>query len=156
VPLYESNFETVQSEIATFFEVFPNGVIFSNDVEGMGYDVVLLAQAEPLKVDVDTLQQRLDRANHTRVVSSLSEVGLGSAIDLLATYAGRKRDLAKWLEKAEINRDRNLRLQYLAGMGLNLYKGREIYDDMLRYRRYPEDLFRASGQNEQILRQKIH
>ena len=25
-----------------------------------------------------------------------------------------------WLKQAQINRDRNLRLQYLAGMGLNL------------------------------------
>ena len=46
-------------------------------------------------------------------VAPAAWVGLGSAVDLLGTYAGRKRDLAKWLEKAEINRDRNLRLQYL-------------------------------------------
>jgi spermidine synthase len=155
VPLYESNFETVQSEIATFFEVFPNGVIWSNDVEGMGYDVVLAARVEPLEIDVDKLQQRLERPDHARVASSLSEVGLGSAVELLGTYAGRKRDLARWLAKAEINRDRNLRLQYLAGMGLNLYKGREIYDDMLRFRKYPADIFKASAERERSLRGKI-
>ncbi len=33
VPLYESNAEAVKSQIATFFEVFPNGTIWSNDVK---------------------------------------------------------------------------------------------------------------------------
>src|SRR5262249_54680588 len=42
VPLYESNFEVVRSEIATFFEVFPQGTIWSNDQAGAGYDVVLV------------------------------------------------------------------------------------------------------------------
>ena len=36
VPLYESNREVVQSEIATFFSVFPNGTIWANDDEGYG------------------------------------------------------------------------------------------------------------------------
>ena len=30
VQLYESNTEAVKSEIATFFEAFPNGMIFAN------------------------------------------------------------------------------------------------------------------------------
>ena len=44
VPLYESDLETVKSEIATFFAVFPDGTIWSNDEEGRGYDLVLLGQ----------------------------------------------------------------------------------------------------------------
>ena len=42
VPLYESDLDTVKSEIATFFEVFPNATIWANNVDGQGYDVVLL------------------------------------------------------------------------------------------------------------------
>ena len=46
VPLYESNVETVQSEIATFFEAFPNGTVWGNlNTDGQGYDVVLVGQA---------------------------------------------------------------------------------------------------------------
>ena len=52
-----------------------------------------------------------------------------------------KTDLAPWLADATINRDRNLRLQYLAGMGFNLYQSEAIYADMLQYSRYPEGLF---------------
>src|SRR5262249_22079017 len=40
IPLYESNSDTIKSVIATFFQVFPNGVIWSNDVDGAGYDAV--------------------------------------------------------------------------------------------------------------------
>ena len=44
VPLYESSVAAVKSELATFFAVFPEGTVWSNDVEGRGYDVVLLGQ----------------------------------------------------------------------------------------------------------------
>src|SRR5271170_465862 len=39
VPLYESNAETVKSEIATFFDVFPGGSVWANELSGSGYDV---------------------------------------------------------------------------------------------------------------------
>ena len=47
VQLYESNTEAVKSEIGTFFEAFPNGMIFANTFNGAGYDLVLLGQVEP-------------------------------------------------------------------------------------------------------------
>ena len=37
------------------------------------------------------------------------------------------------LKDAAINRDRNLRLQYLAGMGLNLRRESEIYNHMTAF-----------------------
>jgi spermidine synthase len=144
VPLYESDADTVKSEIATFFDVFPNGVIFANELSGGGYDIVLLGQAEPAKIDVDAIQQRLDQPAYARVAQSLREVEFRSAVDLFATYAGRASDLKPWLAGAEINRDGNLRLQYLAGMALNNNRENAIYSDMLSYRAYPEDLFVAS------------
>ncbi|HOB32975.1 MAG TPA: fused MFS/spermidine synthase, partial [Verrucomicrobiota bacterium] len=42
VPLYESNLDVVKSEVATFFSVFTNATIWSNDAQGQGYDTVLL------------------------------------------------------------------------------------------------------------------
>src|SRR5204862_7800152 len=47
VQLYESNTEAAKSEIATFLEAFPNGVVWGNTNEGKGYDLVLMGQAEP-------------------------------------------------------------------------------------------------------------
>jgi spermidine synthase len=83
---------------------------------------------------------------------SLREIGMNSAVDLFSTYAGRKPDLAPWLKNAQINHDRNLRLQYLAGLGLNLYQADVIYADMLRYvSKMPDDLFVASDVTRQSL-----
>ncbi len=155
VPLYESNLETVKSEIATFFEVFPLGTIWSNDHKGEGYDVVLLGQAEAMTIHVEGLQQRLDREDHSSVAQSLDDVNFRSAIDVLATYAGQAADLRPWLEHVQINRDRNLRLQYLAGMGLNIYQDRQIYDEMVVYRRFPEELFVASEPRKEALRKAL-
>ena len=55
VQLYESNTEAVKSEIATFFEAFPNGVVWGNTNNGAGYDLVLLGQVEPTQIDVDAI-----------------------------------------------------------------------------------------------------
>jgi spermidine synthase len=155
VPLYESNEAAVKSELATFFEVFPEGTVWSNDLEGRGYDIVLLGQAAPATIDVDQLVERLARPDHRQVALSLSEVGFWGCLDLLATYGGTAGDLAPWLKDAQINRDRNLRLQYLAGMGSSNYREALIYNQMLKYRKFPEKLFVASTANHAALKQKL-
>jgi len=155
VPLYESNVEAVKSEIATFFSVFSRGTIWGNDYEGQGYDVVLLGQAEATTIDIEALEERLDRLDYVPVAQSLAEVGFNSATDLLATYAGQATDLRPWLEGAEINRDRNLRLQYLAGMDLNSYQEGRIYDEMLAYCVFPEELFVGSPRSRLVLREAL-
>jgi spermidine synthase len=155
VQLYESTPEAVKSEVATFFDVFPNGTIWGNMHQGKGYDMVLLGQVEPTRVDLDEMDQRLKRPEYAPVARSLAEIGFASAVDLFATYAGRARDLGPWLQDASINRDRNLRLQYLAGMGLNLYESGAIYADLLTYSRFPEDLFAGSAASLQEEREAI-
>jgi len=152
VQLYESNTAAVKSEIATFLDVFPNGVVWGNTNEGRGYDLVLLGTVDPLKIDVDAVQAKLERPEYARMRQSLREIGMNSAVDLFSTYAGRKPDLEPWLRDAAINRDRNLRLQYLAGLGLNLYQADTIYADMLRYvTKMPDDLFIATEATRQAL-----
>ena len=152
VQLYESNTEAVKSEIGTFLEAFPNGIVFGNTNEGKGYDLVLLGQVETTKIDVDAIQAKLQRPEYTPVKRSLQEIGMNSAVDLFSTYAGRKQDLELWLKNAEINHDRNLRLQYLAGLGLNLYQADVIYSDMLRYvTKTPDDLFIAADETKRRL-----
>jgi spermidine synthase len=155
VQLYESNPAAVKSEVATFLQAFPHGVVWGNTNQGQGYDMVLMGQLEPTKIDVDALQAKLDDPRYAQVKQSLSEIGIYSAIELLSNYAGSAEDLAPWLKDAVINRDRNLKLQYLAGMGLNLYQSGPIYADMLQYVRYPENLFTGSPATLQSLRDAI-
>src|SRR5688572_19957685 len=155
VQLYESNPAAVKSEIATFLEAFPNGVVWGNTQNGAGYDLVLMGQVERTPIDVDAIERKLRRPEYAPVAQSLSQIGMLSAVDLFSTYAGRRPDLDPWMSDAIINRDRNLRLQYLAGLGLNLYQSDVIYADMLRYARYPEDLFVGAPSTLQALRQGI-
>ena len=155
VQLYESNPEAVKSEIATFLEAFPSGVVWGNTQNGAGYDLVLLGQVERTRIDVDAIERKLQGKDYVRVKQSLAQIGMLSAVDLFSTYAGRRPDLDPWMQDAIINRDRNLRLQYLAGLGLNLYQSGAIYADMLRYARYPDDLFVGAPTTLQSLRQAI-
>ena len=155
VQLYESTPEAVKSEMATFFAVFPNGIIAGNTFRGVGYDTVLLGQEGPTRIDVDALEARLTDPAYASVAQSLRDVGIGSALDLVASYAGRAADLRPWLEDAAINHDGDLRLQYLAGLGLNANEGDRVYGDILKYRRYPDDLFAGSEKTLATLRRRI-
>jgi spermidine synthase len=76
-------------------------------------------------------------------------------VDLFATYAGRAIDLKPWTRDAAINLDRDLRLQYLAGLGLNMNESDAVYAEILAYRRYPADLFAGSDRDLAELRQRI-
>jgi len=154
VPLYESDVPTVKSEMATFFDVFPNGTIWGNS-NGGGYDTVVLGQSDPSKIDIDAMQQRLSSPDHAVAAASLREVGFSSLMGLLANYAGQEQDLRPWLAGAEINRDGNLRLQYLAGLALNISMEGSIYNDILNYRRFPRSLFTGSDQRLQELQGAI-
>ena len=156
VQLYESNTEAVKSEIATFMEAFPNGIVWGNTQEGRGYDLVLLGQLDPGPINVDEIEQRLQRPEYAQVRLSLSQIGMNSAVDLFSTYAGTAAELQPWLKDANINRDRNLRLQYLAGLGLNLYQSESIYADMLAYASgWPANVFVASEGTQNALRAGI-
>jgi spermidine synthase len=89
------------------------------------------------------------------VAKSLRDIGFYTAVDLFSSYAGQASDLKEWLKDANINRDRNLRLQYLAGLGLNLYESGPIYSEILRYRKFPETLFVGQPETIQSLRAGI-
>jgi spermidine synthase len=148
VPLYETDEPTVKSEFATFFDAFSDGTIWGNS-NGGGYDTVALGQLGPARIDLDALPERL--AQMPAAAASLREVGFPSIMSLLATFAGRASDLAPWLAGAQINRDGNLRLQYLAGLALNTSMESTIYGEILKNGRIPQDLFAGSQDKRQQL-----
>ena len=153
VPLYETDFETVRSELATFFEAFPHGAIWGNlNTDGSGYDVVLIGHDGPIRADVDEIDARLHSPAYAKVLQSLREAGFPSAVELIGDYAAGASDLQAWLRGAEINHDRNLRLQYLAGLGLNKNLADAIYGRILQEAKYPSGLFRASPARAQLLK----
>ena len=156
VQLYESTEEAVKSEIATFFEVFPDGMLFVNNVNGGGYDLVMLGQAGPTTIDVDALTQKLESPEYAGMAQSLRDISLLSASNLLATYAGSANDFKFWTKDAIINTDKSLRLQYLAGLGLNLYRANDIYQKMVSYGpKMPQKVFTGSATTLDLLGRMI-
>jgi spermidine synthase len=169
LPLNESDLETTKSVIATFFQVFPNGILWSNEREGHGYDAILFGQVEPTVVDIDELQRRLDRPDHQLVKQSLREVEFGKiktgadgvvvapeeGVDLLTGYCGQAPLLKEWSQGAQINTDGNLRLQYLAGMSLNFYMGERILSSILAHYRFPDQTFVGSPESVAALEEAL-
>jgi len=150
VPLYETDLRSVKSEIATFAQVFPDTTLWNPDLLEEGYDLVALGRMAPSPISETEINRRLGAA--PRVTQSLDGVMLQSAAAILGTYAGRAQDLAPLLSGAAINRERHLRLQYLAGLAANQDQRFYIFQELVKYRRYPADLFVASAALEQQLR----
>lgn len=155
VQLFETNTAAVKSLVATFFEAFPDGTMWGNTVQGKGYDMVLLGQNGPTRIDLDEVDRRLGSPEYSRLAQSLVDVGMSSALDLFETYAGRKSDVTGWLKDAVINRDRNLRMQYLAGFALNLDDSDVIYAEIIADRRFPDDLFVSAEGRVDFLRARV-
>jgi spermidine synthase len=147
VPLYESDYATIKSELATFFEAFPDATIWVNTVDGQGYDMVFMGGLAPAKIDIDAVEAKLRNAEFAPVVESMREMGTPTAMDLFATYTGQRSDLGPWVASAEINRDRDLRLQYLGGWGINSNLADPIYREMLRRRRLEQHPFTGSEES---------
>ena len=122
----------------------PQAVKEAETAAALGYDLVLVGQNGQMRIDVDAIEAKLASPEYAQVAQSLAEIGFNSATDLFATFAGNEPMLRPWLADAQINRDRNLRLQFLAGEGLNQYNQAAIYSQMLQYRQWPEGLFVGS------------
>jgi spermidine synthase len=150
IPMYETDLPSVKSEIGTFARVFPDTTLWNPDLLEEGYDLVALGRVEESPISEDAIQARIDA--DPRLKKSLADVTLHSAGDLLGTYAGRGRDLTAFLADAQINRERSLRLQYLAGLAANTDHRYLIFGSILAHRRYPADLFAASAETAAQLR----
>jgi spermidine synthase len=156
VQLYESTEDSVRSALATFLDVFPNGALFANTVEGVGYDAVLVGRNSDEPIDLSRLQARLESSAYAPVASSMRAVGFDSALDLMSTYAADAESLAPWLEGAARNTDRNLRLQYLAGEGLNVLAAVEIFSALVGTGpSFPARLFTGTPAQLEELEQRL-
>ena len=132
VPLYETSLEAVRSELATFIGVFPMATLWNSNLSGYGYDLVVMGTKEATDVGREDMARRA--IENPAVIESLAAVGMPRVESLLRTYSGNGPELCEWLEGAQTNTDRNLRLQYLAGLSLDRYEESEIYWHIMRGR----------------------
>jgi spermidine synthase len=156
VQLYEITEDAVRSELATFVDAFPNATVFANTVDGVGYDAVIVGRKGAAPIDLAALAQRLERPEYARVATSLRTIGFDSALDLMSTFAADAESLAPWLAGAARNTDRNLRLQYLAGQGLNVFAAGDIFRALAAPEALlPAELFSGTPAQLEELRQRL-
>ena len=114
---------------------------------------MLLGQEGPLEIDVVALREKLDR--NELVENSLTQVGYDSLERLLAAYTAQRSDLESWLQDAQINHDRSLRLQYMAGLSLHAKNEMAIYETLIGYRNFPKGIFVAPPDQQAELHQAL-
>jgi spermidine synthase len=142
VPLYTTTADAVKSQLATFFAVFPDAFVLGNTRNGKGYDVIVVGQRDTAPISLPRIDSRLRQPSYAPLAMSLTEVGIRSVADLFFnSYANRAADLKPWLAGAQLNRDLDLRLQYLAGLGINTNTPESIYADIVRHRGSATDVF---------------
>ena len=150
VPLYQTSVSAVKSQLATFAGSFSNTTIWHNDLRGKAYDTVLLGKNGELAIGVTALEKRFGKLPAVR--ASLNLIGIDSHWALLNFYLTRVTDLEPWLVDAEINRDRNLRLQYLAGLAIDSFDSDRILREIRGYKGDARGLFIATQADEPKLR----
>lgn len=150
VPLYQTSEAAVQSQILTFTQSFADTTIWHSNLLEDGYDLVLLGTEEKLRINTGRIQDKLSA--NPAINRTLNTIGFESLGRLLSSYTAHGRGVQTWLENAEVNHDRSLRLQYLAGAASGRYDAKDIYDSISRNRSFPESLFETAGPLEAELR----
>jgi spermidine synthase len=140
VPLYETSEAAVKCELATLLKSFPHATLWDSELSGNGYDMTVLATGDGSPIDVAQMERAWN--SNPQVRESLANVDIDSMDMLLKTCFAAGPELDSWLRDAEINHDRNLRLQYLAGLALDNQRQKDIFRIMARLHRLanpPED-----------------
>lgn len=150
-PFYETEEAAVKSQIATFFDAFPQSSVWNTYTEGLGYDATLLGYNTPPMITERSLISAMTRT--PEITSSIRALGLQNPMGLLYHYGGQASDMNEWLADAQINRDRNLRLEYLAGASINSQKASDISRNMLSNIAYPDNLFSLQSISQTVLRE---
>jgi spermidine synthase len=136
VPLYESSEPAVKCELATFLHAFPFTTIWSGETRQSGYDVITVGSTDGIAVTPRDLLRKI--VMNPAVAQSLTEIGIDNEAAVQRLLVAHGHDLTEWLRDADINRDRNLRLQYLAGLAPDGCLAQSIIDNITR-RRTPID-----------------
>jgi len=155
--LYEKDLRTAKCEIASFLEAFPHASLWTNWRETDGYevhhDLVALGRLEPGPMDLAEIERRI--RDNPRLQAKLAEVNLATIPELIGQYVGYGGDLKTWLADAEINRDRSLRLEYLAGLSVFRWESHKIFEEIEKFRRYPAELLKNDAPYEQSIRERL-
>lgn len=133
VPLYESSEAAVKCELATLLKVFPHASLYSGQGHRNGYDVIAVGMLDESRLSPSLLTRQWYTTPEIR--ASLAEVGYSDADMFQDAFVAYGSELTDWLATAEINRDSNLRLQYLAGLTQAAQSEQGILTSIIKNRR---------------------
>lgn len=153
VPMQSMTAESVKSELASFFEVFPHGTVWHTGGTSRQRHMMVVGTNEPQRIDL----QQVDRLTPAGgpIDVSLHEMGFQTPDEMLALYVADGEDLNEWMADAEINRDWSLRLEYLAGAAAYRNEREAIYKQVVAHRTWPEGLFIGDGERLEAIRQQM-
>lgn len=132
VPLYETSERAVKCELATLLKSFPDATLWDSDTSGNGYDLTVLATADGSPLDWKQMKRAYN--SNPALRESLADVDLLTIKELFKTCVASGPELREYLSDAELNLDRNLRLQYLAGLSLDSYVQKDIFRALAKQR----------------------
>lgn len=132
VPLYETSERAVKCELATLLKSFPNATLWDSDTTGAGYDLTVLATGDGSPLDWKRMKRTYN--SNPALRESFAHVDFLTIDELFRTCVASGPDLQAYLSDAELNLDRNLRLQYLAGLALDKYVQKDIFRALARQR----------------------
>jgi hypothetical protein len=143
--------------LASFLDAFPDALFFTSwaksDGADQNHDIIALGQLSPAPLDLAEIDRRI--RENPELQASLAEVDLATIPELIGQYAGSGKDLQPWLADAEINRDRSLRLEYLAGLAVFRDRSHALYEKIAEYRRYPAELLENDAAYEAEIRERL-
>jgi len=117
----------------TFMEVFPNTTLWLTPLRQHS---ILVGTLEPLEIDYQALQEKMDRVNFR---SEFANLHVYDAIDLLSWFALGGEGLAEWVGETRINTDNHPYLEFspaYAYFAADLYKA----DNMEEIRKHRESV----------------
>ena len=90
VQLYESNTRRGEERNRHVLRGVPERRVWGNTNNGQGYDLVLMGQVEPIKIDLDAMEAKLQtpEVRAGRAVAPRDRLQLGGG--LFSTYAGQR------------------------------------------------------------------
>jgi spermidine synthase len=153
VPMHSMTTDSVKSEIATFFEVFPHAMVWHTGGTILQRHMLLIGSNQPYTLNLNKIDELAGPGSE--IEESIHEIEFGSVDNMLSLYVANKEALKDWVVDAQINSDMNLRLEYLAGAAAYQNRREEIFRDIIAYRKWPKELFRGDKARLRAIRENF-
>lgn len=130
LPIWHLPSEVSVSIIATFFSIFPNGVLLSGEVG----DLIMVGRKDgSTALDIEKVMKRIE--DRPKVLRDLQKNNLGTAIELAGTFVADQKHILQITRDSILIRDNFPQMEYAALFANQFRVPLKIYDEE-NYRRW--------------------